>query len=384
MNKRLYLVSPHMGGEEEKFVKEAFDTNWIAPLGPNLNLFEEEVQTYTGSKSALGLVSGTSAIHLALKASGIQKGDIVFCSSLTFAASCNPIVYEGGTPVFIDADESSYNISVKALEKAFKFYKSIGKSVRALVAVHLYGQVCDMDPILKLCKEYGTILIEDAAEAMGATYKGKQAGTFGQTGVFSFNGNKIITTSGGGMLISDDKTLIEKARFWATQAKENERYYQHEELGYNYRMSNVSAGIGRGQLLVLNDRIEKKLEIFNLYKKEFSDIEDLIMQEPLADSKDNYWLTTMTIAKESKIKPLDIMDALEKENIESRRFWKPMHLQPYYKDARFFNHNDVVHEKEMSVSEDLFNRGVCLPSDTKMSVEEQLKVIQIIKELFVK
>ena len=384
MEKRIYLASPHMGIEEEKFVKEAFDTNWIAPLGPNLNGFEREAEEYTGSKNALGLVSGTSAIHLALKASGMKKGDIIFCSSLTFAATCNPIVYEGGTPVFIDSEENSYNLSIKALEKGFKYYKSIGQTVKALIAVHLYGQVCDMDPIIKLCKEYKCILIEDAAEALGATYNGKQAGTFGQTGVFSFNGNKIITTSGGGMLISDDKELIEKARFWATQAKENERYYQHEELGYNYRMSNVSAGIGRGQLLVLNDRIQKKTEIFELYKKELSDIEEITMQKGLDNSKGNYWLTSMTINEDCKIKPFDVMDRLEKENIESRRFWKPMHLQPYYKDARFFNHNDVINEKEMSVSEDLFNRGVCLPSDTKMSVDEQLKVIQIIKELFVK
>lgn len=378
-NKRIYLASPHMGGLEEVFVKEAFDTNWIAPLGANVDGFEKELSEYVGSKTGAALASGTAAIHMALKAVGVKKGDKVFCSSLTFAASCNPIIYEGGIPVFIDSEPESHNMSPVALEKAFKAYEEKGEMPKAVIVVNLYGQSADMDKIMEICKKYNVPIIEDAAESLGATYKGKHSGTFGDYGIYSFNGNKIITTSGGGMLVSNNEEGIAKVRFWSTQARDKARHYEHTELGYNYRMSNIVAGIGRGQLRVLEDRIAKKKEIFETYKEDFKDIEDIEMMPVCEYGEPNYWLTTITLSENSKVKPLDIILALEKENIESRPIWKPMHIQPYYKEYEFYSHND---EEEISVSEDIFNRGVCLPSDTKMTKEEQERVIKIIKELF--
>ncbi len=378
-NKRIYLASPHMGGLEEVFVKEAFDTNWIAPLGANVDGFEKELSEYVGSKTGAALSSGTAAIHMALKAVGVEKGDKVFCSSLTFAASCNPIIYEGGIPVFIDSEPESHNMSPVALEKAFKAYEEKGEMPKAVIVVNLYGQSADMDKIMEICKKYNVLIIEDAAESLGATYKGKNSGTFGEYGIYSFNGNKIITTSGGGMLVSNNEEGIAKVRFWSTQARDKARHYEHTELGYNYRMSNIVAGIGRGQLRVLEDRIAKKKEIFETYKEAFKNIEDIEMMPVCEYGEPNYWLTTITLNENSKVKPLDIILALEKENIESRPIWKPMHIQPYYKEYDFYSHND---EEEISVSEDIFNRGVCLPSDTKMTKEEQERVIKIIKALF--
>lgn len=378
-NKRIYLASPHMGGLEEVFVKEAFDTNWIAPLGANVDGFEKELSEYVGSKTGAALASGTAAIHMALKAVGVKKGDKVFCSSLTFAASCNPIIYEGGIPVFIDSEPESHNMSPVALEKAFKAYEERGEMPKAVIVVNLYGQSADMDKIIEICKKYNVPIIEDAAESLGATYKGKHSGTFGEYGIYSFNGNKIITTSGGGMLVSNNEEGIAKVRFWSTQARDKARHYEHTELGYNYRMSNIVAGIGRGQLRVLEDRIVKKKEIFEIYKEAFKEIEDIEMMPVCEYGEPNYWLTTITLSENSKVKPLDIILALEKENIESRPIWKPMHIQPYYKEYDFYSHND---EEEISVSEDIFNRGVCLPSDTKMTKEEQERVIKIIRELF--
>lgn len=378
-NKRIYLASPHMGGLEEVFVKEAFDTNWIAPLGANVDGFEKELSEYVGSKTGAALASGTAAIHMALKAVGVKKGDKVFCSSLTFAASCNPIIYEGGIPVFIDSEPESHNMSPIALEKAFKAYEEKGEMPKAVIVVNLYGQSADMDKIMEICKKYNVPIIEDAAESLGATYKGKHSGTFGEYGIYSFNGNKIITTSGGGMLVSNNEEGIAKVRFWSTQARDKARHYEHTELGYNYRMSNIVAGIGRGQLRVLEDRIAKKKEIFETYKEAFKDIEDIEMMPVCEYGEPNYWLTTITLSENSKVKPLDIILDLEKENIESRPIWKPMHIQPYYKEYEFYSHND---EEEISVSEDIFNRGVCLPSDTKMTKEEQERVIEIIKNLF--
>lgn len=379
-NKRIYLASPHMGGLEEVFVKEAFDTNWIAPLGANVDGFEKELSEYVGSKTGAALASGTAAIHMALKAVGVKKGDKVFCSSLTFAASCNPIIYEGGIPVFIDSEPESHNMSPVALEKAFKAYEEKGEMPKTVIVVNLYGQSADMDKIMEICKKYNVPIIEDAAESLGATYKGKHSGTFGEYGIYSFNGNKIITTSGGGMLVSNNEEGIAKVRFWSTQARDKARHYEHTELGYNYRMSNIVAGIGRGQLRVLEDRIAKKKEIFETYKEAFKEIEDIEMMPVCEYGEPNYWLTTITLNENSKVKPLDIILALEKENIESRPIWKPMHIQPYYKEYDFYSHN----EDEISVSEDIFNRGVCLPSDTKMTKEEQERVIKIIKELFLK
>ena len=377
-NKRIYLASPHMGGMEQKFVQEAFDTNWVAPLGPNVNNFEKEVAEYVGAKDAAALVSGTSAIHLALKALEIKSGDRVFCTSLTFAASCNPIMYENGEPVFIDSEPESWNMSPIALEKAFVKAEEENKMPIAVIVVHLYGQSADMDKIMAICEKYNTPVIDDAAESLGATYKGKQTGTFGKFGIFSFNGNKIITTSGGGMLVSDDSEKIAKARFWSTQARDNARHYEHTELGYNYRMSNITAGIGRGQLRVLDERIGQKKHIFERYTEAFNDIEDIEMMPICEYGEPNYWLSCMTLKEGSKVKPLDIILALEEMNIESRPIWKPMHIQPYYSEFNFFSHND----DGVSIGEDVFNRGVCLPSDTKMSEEEMDKVINIIKSLF--
>lgn len=376
--KRIFLSSPHMGGMEQKFVQEAFDTNWVAPLGPNVNEFEKELSEYVGIKSAAATVSGTSAIHMALKCVGVKPGDKVFCSSLTFAASCNPIIYEGGIPVFIDSEPEGWNMSPDALKKAFEDAEKCGEIPKAVIVVNLYGQSADMDPIKELCDKYNVPIIEDAAESLGATYKDKMSGTIGDYGIYSFNGNKIITTSGGGMLVSNNEEKIAKTRFWITQARENERHYEHKELGYNFRMSNIVAGIGRGQLRVLVERVRQKTEIYNTYKEAFKDIEDIEMMPECEYGKPNHWLSCITLKPESKVKPLDIILALEKENIESRPIWKPMHMQPYYKEYKFFNHN----EDGISVAEDIFNRGVCLPSDSKNTKEDMDRVISIIKGLF--
>ena len=376
MNKKIYLASPHMSeeGYEEKYVKEAFDTNWISSVGENINKFEENLAKYVGAKYAVALSSGTAGIHMALKSIEIQKGDIVFCSTFTFSATANPIIYENATPVFIDSEPESFNMSPIALEKAFKKYPN----PKAVIVVHLYGQSADMDKIMEICNKHNVPVIEDAAESLGATYKGKYTGTIGELGVFSFNGNKIITTSGGGMVVSNNEEKINKIRFWSTQARDKARHYQHSELGYNYRMSNILAGIGRGQLEVLDKRIAKKKEIYETYKEGFKDIKELTM-EPICDyGEPNYWLSAVTVDKNSKVKPLDIMVALENDNIESRPIWKPMHIQPFYEKYDFFNHN----ENGISISEDLFNRGVCLPSDTKNTKEDMNRIIKIIRDLF--
>lgn len=376
MSKKILLASPHMSDEgyEQQFIKEAFDTNWIAPLGENVNKFEEEIANYVGVKTGAALSAGSAAIHLGLKALNVKQGDIVFCSSLTFSATCNPIIYQNATPVFIDSEYETWNMDPLALEKAFEKYPN----PKAVIVVHLYGTPAKMNEITKICKEHNVPLLEDAAESLGATYKGKQTGTFGEYGAISFNGNKIITTSGGGMLVSNNEDGIKKVRFWATQSKEPVRHYEHKEIGYNYRMSNICAGIGRGQLKVLDKRIEKKTEIYNKYKNELEKVKEIKMQPIPKNTKPNHWLSVMTIDKDSKVKPLNIMETLEKENIDSRPVWKPMHLQPVFKEYDFITaKNDGT-----SVSEDLFNRGVCLPSDTKMTEEEQERVIDIIKKCF--
>ena len=374
---KIYLSSPHMSDEgyEKEFIKEAFDTNWIAPLGENVNKFEEELAEYVGAKHAAALSAGTAAIHMALKATGVEKGDIVFCQSLTFSASANPIIYQGATPVFIDSEPNTWDMSPEALEKAFEKYPN----PKAVIVVHLYGTPAKLDEIVEICKKHNTTLIEDAAESLGATYKGKETGTFGKYGVFSFNGNKIITTSGGGMLVSDDDERIQKVRFWATQARDKARHYQHTEIGYNYRMSNVLAGIGRGQLKVLDKRIAKKTEIYNAYKEAFKDISDIEIKPIPKDTVPNHWLSVITLKENSKVTPLDIMEALEKENIESRPVWKPMHLQPVFEKYDFIT---TVKNGEKTVSEDLFNRGVCLPSDTKLTEEDFERIVSTIKKLF--
>ena len=374
MDKKVFLASPHMSkeGYEQEYVKEAFDTNWIAPLGANVNNFEKELAEYVGSGHAAALSSGTAAIHMGLHALGVQKGDIVFCQALTFSASANPIVYEEATPVFIDSEYETWNMDPKALEKAFEKY-----TPKAVIVVHLYGIPAKMDEIMKICQKHNVPILEDAAESLGATINGKQTGTFGKFGAFSFNGNKIITTSGGGMLVSDDEERIAKVRFWATQSREKFRYYEHKEIGYNYRLSNISAGIGRGQLKVLDERIAEKTNIHNTYKEGFKNIKEIQMQPYMQNSKPNFWLSAIILDKDSKVTPLQIIEALEKENIESRPIWKPMQLQPVFADRDFITLNESG-----SVSEDIFSRGVCLPSDTKMTREEQAKVIEIIKGLF--
>ena len=374
MDKKVFLASPHMSkeGYEQEYVKEAFDTNWIAPLGANVNNFEKELAEYVGAGHAAALSSGTAAIHMGLQALGVQKGDIVFCQALTFSASANPIVYEEATPVFIDSEYETWNMDPKALEKAFEKY-----TPKAVIVVHLYGIPAKMDKIMKICQKHNVPILEDAAESLGATITGKQTGTFGKFGAFSFNGNKIITTSGGGMLVSDDEERIAKVRFWATQSREKFRYYEHKEIGYNYRLSNISAGIGRGQLKVLDERITEKTNIHNTYKEGFKNIKEIQMQPYIQNSKPNFWLSAIMLDKDSKVTPLQIIEALEKENIESRPIWKPMQLQPVFADRDFITLNE-----NGSVSEDIFSRGVCLPSDTKMTREEQAKVIEIIKGLF--
>lgn len=370
MLNKIWLSSPHMSeeGYEKEFIKEAFDTNWIAPLGTNVNEFEKELATKVGSKDAAALSSGTSAIHMALKAAGIGQGDIVFCQDLTFSATVNPILYQNAIPVFIDSDYETWNMDSNTLEIAFNLYPK----VKAVVVVHLYGLSADLDPIVELCRKYKVRLIEDAAESLGTTYKGKYTGTFGDYGIYSFNGNKIITTSGGGMLVSNNEERIAKVRFWATQARDQARHYQHSELGYNYRMSNVVAGIGRGQLRVLDRRIAKKRYIFDYYRKELGHLEGIEFM-PINDwNEPNCWLTCITLS--GPVRPVDIMVALENEDIESRPIWKPMHMQP------IFQNYDYIGD---GISESIFENGVCLPSDTKMTEEDLDRVCSIIKKLWV-
>ncbi len=367
--KRILLSSPHMSDEgyERAFVKEAFDTNWIAPLGANVDGFEKEVATYIGSKHAAALSAGTAAIHMALIAAGVKRDDVVLCQSLTFSASANPIMYQGATPVFIDSDEKTWNMSPKYLEDALIKYPK----TKAVIAVHLYGVSAEIDKIKALCDQYHVVLIEDAAESLGTIYKGQYTGTFGKYGILSFNGNKIITTSGGGMLLSDDEERIKKVRFWSTQARDQARHYQHSELGFNYRMSNVVAGIGRGQLKVLDDRISKKRFIYEFYKKNLSDLEGLSLIPDNSWERSNHWLSAIQLT--GKIRPLDVMDALEKEDIESRPVWKPMHLQPFYASFDYVGSN---------TAEKLFENGVCLPSDTKMTEDDLKRVVRVIRGLW--
>lgn len=371
MGDRIFLSSPHMSDEgyEQQYVQEAFDTNWIAPLGTNVNEFENELAAKVGSKSAAALSSGTAAIHLALKAAGVGEGDIVFCPTLTFSATANPIIYQNATPVFIDSNYETWNMCPGALEEAFKKYPE----VKAVIIVHLYGLSADMYRIMEVCNKHNVTVIEDAAESLGGYYKGQHTGTFGDYGIFSFNGNKIITTSGGGMLVSNNEEKIKKARFWATQSRDQARHYQHSELGFNYRMSNVVAGIGRGQLKVLEQRVEKKKYIFDYYKNELIHLDGVDFM-PVNDwDQPNFWLSSMTLTCD--VRPIDVMEALEKENIESRPIWKPMHMQPYFEKYDFVGSR---------VSEKLFQNGICLPSDTKMSDEDLKRVVRIMKGLWMK
>ncbi len=373
---RIWLSSPTMHSEEMGFVKEAFDKNWIAPLGFNCDNFETELAKYLAGETGdelhtLALCSGTAALHLAIKLAGVKPGDVVLCSDMTFSATVNPISYEGGVQVFIDSERETWNMDPNALEKAFQKYPE----AKVVMLAHLYGTPSKMDEILEVCQRHNAVLIEDAAEALSADYKGKKCGTFGTYNVVSFNGNKIITTSGGGMLIANSKEARNKAFFWATQSREPAPWYQHEEIGYNYRMSNVVAGIGRGQLIHLEEHRAIKEKIYRRYEEAFKDM-PITLNPHLEDSRPNFWLTCMTINEDCDVDPLDIMKKLAESNVESRPIWKPMHMQPV------FSGRDFIKVEENAVNEDIFKRGLCLPSDIKMTDEEQDFVIDIVKSFF--
>ena len=368
---RILLSSPTMHSEEMNFIKEAFDKNWIAPLGFNCDGFEKEMSDYLNpSYHCLSLNSGTSALHLAIKLAGVKSGDVVLCSDMTFAATVNPVSYEGGVQVYIDSERDTWNMDPVALGKAFEKYPN----AKVVMLAHLYGTPAKMDEIIEICKRHNAVLIEDAAEALSATYNGRQCGTFGKYSVLSFNGNKIITTSGGGMLITEEKEDRDKAFFWATQSREPFPWYEHKEIGYNYRMSNVVAGIGRGQLMHLEEHKARKKEIYERYKQGFKDL-PITMNPYLAESDPNFWLSCILLDKGVKVTPTEIMEKLNSENIESRPLWKPMHMQPVFKD------NDFITAGGQAVNEDLFSRGLCLPSDIKMTAEQQNRIIDIIKSM---
>lgn len=375
-NSKIFLSPPHMTGNEQKYINQAFETNWIAPLGPNVDAFEQELAEYVGVRGAAAVSSGTAAIHLALRLLGVKRGDRVFCSSLTFTASANPIVYEGAEPVFIDSEPDTWNMSPKALERALNEAKKANQLPKAVIVVNLYGQSAKMDEIMEICDSYGVAVIEDAAESLGSEYKGKKSGSFGKFGIFSFNGNKIITTSGGGMLVSDDIEALKKARFLATQARDPAPHYQHSQVGYNYRMSNILAGVGRAQLEAINDRVEARRRIFNHYKEELGDIEGIEFMPELEGTKSNRWLTTLTLDPDYiETTPYELLDSLAEANIEARPVWKPLHLQPVFEGCTYYSYRD-----DYSVSDNLFSEGICLPSGSSMTEEQQVRVIETIKK----
>lgn len=375
---KIYLSPPHLGELERGFVESAFETNWIAPLGPNVDGFEREFCEAVGAKHALALSSGTAALHLALIEAGVGAGDEVFVSTLTFAASVNAIVYTGAQPVLVDSERESWNMDAELLGEALEARAKVGKLPKAVMLVHLYGQCADLDAIAAACARFEVALIEDAAEALGATYTGKDGvarspGTLGQSGVYSFNGNKIITTSGGGMLVSEDKALIEHARKLSTQARDPAPHYQHSEIGYNYRLSNVLAGIGRGQIRVLQERVAARRAVFSRYAEALGDLAGLAFQPEAGWGTHNRWLTVLTIdAQAFGATREDVRLALEAANIEARPVWKPMHLQPIFAECEAIGG---------AVSEDLFERGLCLPSGSSLTREEQARVVQVVRDV---
>ena len=363
-----------MHGDEQRFVQEAFDTNWVAPLGPNVDAFEKEVAAYTGSVAACALDSGTAAIHLAVKLAGIQEKDVVLCQDLTFSASCNPVMYEKATPVFVDSEEDTWNMSPEALEEALLRHPE----AKAVIVVHLYGTPAKMDAISSICASRGIVLIEDAAEAMGSTYQGKACGTLGDYGILSFNGNKIITTSGGGMLLTHDEEQAKKVRYLATQAREPRPYYHHTTVGYNYRMSNITAGIGRGQLLHLQEHLEKKQAIYRMYEEALKGLPGVRMNPMNPKGVANNWLSGIYLDDDAKATPMQILEALQAENIESRPIWKPMHLQPVFEEYEFVKDPK---QGDRDISAEIFARGLCLPSDIKNTEEDNERILRILKEM---
>jgi pyridoxal phosphate-dependent aminotransferase EpsN len=373
MNKPILLSSPHMGDRELEFVTEAFTTNWIAPVGPHVDAFEQEFCQVLGAGHAAAVSSGTAALHLALRLVGVQPGDEVFCSMLTFVATANPITYLGATPVFVDSDRTSWNMDPQLFQEEIEQRARQGKLPKAMVLVHLYGQSADIDPILQVCDRYGIPLIEDAAESLGATYKGKSPGTFGRIGIFSFNGNKIITTSGGGMLVSADSQLMQHARFLATQARDPAPHYQHSEIGYNYRLSNVLAGIGRGQLQVLGDRVAARRRNFEIYRQALEHLPGIEFMPEASFGQSTRWLTCLTIdPAEFGADREQVRLALAEQQIESRPVWKPLHLQPVFADCPCIGG---------TVAESLFERGLCLPSGSNLHQADLERVVQAILQV---
>jgi pyridoxal phosphate-dependent aminotransferase EpsN len=376
--KKIYLSPPHMSGKERSYIDEAFESNWIAPLGPNIDAFEKQLAAYVGTADAVAVSSGTAAIHLSLQLLGVGAGDRVFCSSFTFVASANPIRYCGAEPVFIDSEPDTWNMSPEALQQAFEDANRQGKLPKAVIVVHLYGQVSKMDEIRSLCEQYEVPVVEDAAESLGSTYKGKQSGSFGKFGIYSFNGNKIITTSGGGMLVSDDVELLQRARFLATQARDAAAHYQHSSMGFNYRMSNLLAGVGRAQLEVLDERVAARRAVYENYAGAFSDRAGISFMPELAGTYSNRWLTAIVIDElEMDTTTLELLDALTAANIEARPLWKPLHLQPLFEGSQFY-----AHEGGESVCERLFQSGICLPSGSSMTSLDQVRVVDCMNSVF--
>ncbi|MDC0702994.1 DegT/DnrJ/EryC1/StrS family aminotransferase [Priestia sp. AB] len=373
---RIYLSPPHMSGDEQGYIHEAFESNWIAPLGPNVDGFEKEIASYVGVSEAVAVSSGTAAIHLALSLLGVTKGDTVFCSTLTFIASANPIIYQGADPIFIDSEPETWNMSPQALKRALQDASIEGALPKAVIVVNLYGQSAKMDEILSLCNQYNIPVIEDAAESLGSTYKGKASGTFGKFGVYSFNGNKIITTSGGGMLVSNDVAALQQARFLATQARDSAPHYQHSQLGYNYRMSNILAGVGRAQLQVLETRVEARRQVFERYYQELAGLTGITFMPELSNTKTNRWLTVLTInEKEAGISAAQLVQAFTDQNIEARPVWKPLHMQPLFQGVRYYPHSE-----NDDVAQLLFQTGICLPSGSNMTEDDQNRVINCLKK----
>lgn len=377
MKSKIWLSSPHIGKQEQKFVQEAFDTNWVAPLGPNVDGFEQDLADFLKQGNVAALSSGTAALHLSLILAGVQPGDEVICQSMTFSATANPIAYQHATPIFVDSENDTWNIDPNLLETAIKDRIAKGKKPKAIIPVHLYGMPAKMDEIIAIAQQYDIPLLEDAAEALGSHINGKMCGTFGTMATLSFNGNKIITTSGGGALVCLNKSDTDKSRFLATQARDNAPHYQHSHIGYNYRMSNILAGIGRGQMLVLQDRIHTRRHIFTQYQELFNDIEGCTLPQEPKGYFSNRWLTTVLIdpKQTNGITREDLRLALLAENIESRPLWKPMHLQPIFQDSPYYGNG---------VSEKLFENGLCLPSGSNLTTEELNRVFECIRSVFKK